>query len=137
MISSPSVTTRGEELIARLEKGEDFADLARRFSSDSHAKDGGLWKDVKPEEAFRQEIAEAIAKLKVGEFSPLVNLDGWGFIVRKEAETVKRRRSFAEAYDDIARNVKDDTAKAEYDAWMKRLRAQAFVKKYPMPDDAK
>ena len=134
---TPSVSTRGEEIIARLEKGEDFADLARRYSADSHAKDGGLWKDVKPEEAFRPEIAATIAKLKVGEFSTLVNIDGWGFIVRKDEETGGKTLSFTEAYDVIARNVKNDAAKAEYDAWMKRLRAQAFVKTYPMPDDAK
>ena len=134
---TPSVSTRGEELVARLEKGEDFADLARRYSADSHAKDGGEWKDVKPEDAFRPEIASTIAKLKVGEFSPLVNLDGWGFIVRKDAETVGRQLSFSEAYDAIATNVKNDTAKAEYDAWMNRLRAQAFVKKYPIPDETK
>ena len=134
---TPSVTTRGEEILARLEKGENFADLARLYSADSHAKDGGVWKDVKPEEAFRPEIAETIAKLKVGEFSTLVNLDGWGFIVRKDAETLGKQMSFSEAYDQIERNVKSEQAKAEYDAWMKRLREQAFVKIYPMPDDAK
>jgi len=134
---TPSITTRGDEIAARLEKGEDFAELARRYSSDSHAKDGGQWKDVNPAEAFRPEIAEVIAKLKVGEFSPLVNLDGWGFIVRKDAEEVGKQRTFADAYDDIAYNVKKDASKAEYDAWMERLRAQAFVKKYPMPDDVK
>ena len=134
---TPSVSTRGEEILARLEKGEDFAELARKHSADSHAKDGGLWKDVKPEEAFRPEIAETIAKLKVGEFSNLVNLDGWGFIVRKDAETQSKQLTFSEAYDKIARNVKDAQAKVEYDAWMKRLREQAFVKIYPMPDETK
>lgn len=134
---TPSVTTRGEEILARLEKGEDFADLARRYSTDSHAKDGGLWKDVNPQEAFRPEIADTIAKLKVGEFSPIVNLDGWGFIVRKDAETIGKQLSFSEAYDEIARNVKNEAGKAEYAAWMKRLRAQAYVVKYPMPSEAK
>ena len=66
---APSVSTRGEEILARLGKGEDFADLARQFSADSHAKDGGVWKDVNPQEAFRPEIAQAIAALKVGEVS--------------------------------------------------------------------
>ena len=135
--ATPSVSTRGEEIIARLEKGEDFAELARRYSADSHAKDGGQWKDVNPAEAFRPEIADTIAKLKVGEFSTLVNLDGWGFIVRKDAETVGKQLTFAEAYDEIARRVKADAAKAEYDAWMKRLRAESFVKKYPLPDEVK
>lgn len=132
---TPSVSTRGEELIGRLEHGEKFEDLARAHSADSHAKDGGLWKDVKPEEAFRPEIAAAIAKLKPGAFSPLVNLDGWGFIVRKESETKEHQKSFAEAYDDIARNVRKDAVEAAYRDWIARLRAEAYIKRYPIPEE--
>lgn len=133
--TTPSVSTRGEEILARLEKGESFADLARLYSADSHAKDGGVWEKIDPEESFRPEIAETIAKLKVGEFSTLVNLDGWGFIVRKDAESVASQLSFAEAYDQIEQNVKRDLAKEQYAAWMARLRAEAFVKIYPMPSE--
>ncbi len=132
---SPSVSTRGEEILARLERGEPFADLARKFSADSHAKDGGAWKDVNPEEAFRPEIAQAIASLKVGEVSKLVDLDGWGFIVRKDAETGVKERSFAEAYDDIERNVKARLGKEAYRNWVQRLRAAAFIKIYPFPEE--
>ena len=132
---TPSVTTRSEEIFGRLDAGEKFADLAKAFSADSHAKDGGQWKDVKPEEAFRPEIADAISKLKVGEVSKLVNLDGWGFIVRKDAETEKRQLSFADAYDQIARNVRKRLVKARHDAWIARLRAAAFIKVYPIPDE--
>ena len=132
---SPSVSTRGEEILARIEKGEDFADLARKFSADSHAKDGGTWKDVNPEEAFRPEIAKTIAALKVGEVSKLVDLGGWGFIVRKDAETGTKELSFAEAYDDIERNVKKRLGKEAYKEWIQRLRAAAFIKIYPFPED--
>ena len=131
----PPVSTRGEEILARLEKGEDFADLARKFSADSHAKDGGAWKDVNPEEAFRPEIAKTIASLKVGEFSKLVDLDGWGFIVRKDAETTAQELSFAEAYEDVERNVKKKLGKEAYRAWVQRLREAAFIKIYPFPED--
>ena len=133
--NAPSVSTRGEEILARLEKGEDFADLARQFSADSHAQDGGAWKDVNPQEAFRPEIAQAIAALKVGEFSKLVDLDGWGFIVRKDAETGAKDLSFAEAYDQIERNLKKRLGQAEYKAWIQRLREAAFIKIYPFPED--
>ena len=132
---APPVSTRGEEILARLEKGEDFADLARQFSADSHAKDGGAWKDVNPEEAFRPEIAKTIASLKVGEFSKLVDLDGWGFIVRKDAETAAQELSFAEAYEDVERNVKKKLGKEAYRAWIQRLRDAAFIKIYPFPED--
>lgn len=132
---TPSVTTRGEEILGRLAAGEKFADLAKAFSADSHAKDGGQWKDVKPEEAFRPEIADAIAKLKVGEVSKLVNLDGWGFIVRKDAETKDQQLSFSDAYDQVARNVRKRLVRTRHDAWIARLRAAAFIKVYPIPDE--
>ena len=131
----PSVSTRGEEILARLEKGEDFADLARKFSADSHAKDGGKWKDVNPEEAFRPEIAKAIAALKVGEVSKLVDLGGWGFIVRKDAESSAKELTFAEAYDEIESNVKKRLGQEAYKAWIQRLRDAAFIKIYPFPED--
>ncbi len=131
----PSVKDRAAEIIKKLDApGGDFAALARANSADSHAKDGGVWKDVNPEEAFRPEIADAIALLKVGEHSGLVDLDGWGFIVRKDAETSAKTLSFAEAYDRILRNVRRAEAQKAYDAWMKRLRAEAFIKTYPMPE---
>ena len=132
---APSVSTRSEEIFARLEKGAAFADLARQFSADSHAKDGGVWKDVNPQEAFRPEIAQTIAKLKVGQISKLVNLDGWGFIVRKDAETGAQELSFAEAYDQIERNVKAKLGKKVYREWIQRLRDAAFIKVYPFPEN--
>lgn len=133
--SAPSVETRAREILDRLAKGEKFGDLARQFSSDSHAKDGGLWKNVKPEEAFRPEIAEAIGKLNVKQISPLLNLDGWGFIVQKVDETKEKTRTFAEAYDEIVANVKKAEADAKYKEWLQRLRADAFIKIFPPPTD--
>ena len=131
----PSVKDRANDILKKLGAPDaDFAALAREYSSDSHAKDGGVWKDVNPDEAFRPEIADEIAKLKVGEHSGLVDLDGWGFIVRKDAESAAKTLSFSEAYDRIMRNVRRDNAAKAYEDWMKRLRAEAFIKTYPMPD---
>ena len=131
----PPMKDRAAELLKQIDApGGDFAAIARKHSADSHAKDGGLWKDVNPEEAFRPEIADAIAMLKAGEHSGLVDLDGWGFIVRKEAETAAKKLTFAEAYDRIVRNVRRAKSQKAYDAWMKRLRAEAFIKTYPMPE---
>ena len=130
-----SVKDRADAILKKLAAPDaDFAALAREYSSDSHAKDGGVWKDVKPDEAFRPEIADAIAMLKVGEHSELVDLDGWGFIVKKDSETSAKQLSFAEAYDRIARNVRRAEAAKAYDAWLERLRAEAFIKIYPMPE---
>jgi len=124
-----------KDVVARLDKGEPFADLAIKLSADSHAKDGGLWKDVNPSEEFRPEVAAAIDKLKPGERSDPIVLDGWSFIVRKEEDSAARTLSFAEAYDSVMRNVKRDLGKRRHKEWIARLRDAAYVKEYPMPND--
>lgn len=127
----PSLSTRWEQIGEELAMGRTFSDLAIKYSADSHAKDGGLWKDVNPAEAFRPEIAEVISGLDTGRVSRMIDLDGWGFIVKKESETKAKQMSFAEAYDDIAANVKEAVAKKAYDEWIVRLKENAFIKKYP------
>jgi parvulin-like peptidyl-prolyl isomerase len=124
----PSLSTRWEQIGEELAMGRTFSDLAIKYSADSHAKDGGLWKDVNPAEAFRPEIAEVISGLDTARVSRMIDLDGWGFIVKKESETKAKQMSFAEAYDDIAANVKEAAAKKAYDEWIVRLKENAFIK---------
>ena len=131
----PSISTRWAQIGEELAAGKSFAELAVTHSADSHAKDGGLWKDVDPAEAFRPEIAEAIGKLKVGQTSEMIDLDGWGFIVKKEAATEAKAMTFEEAYDKISWNVRNAAAKTAYDAWIARLKDDAYVKTYPMPKE--
>ena len=131
----PSLETRWAQIGEELAAGANFSDLAIKYSADSHAKDGGLWADVNPEEAFRPEIAETIAKLGVGMVSNMIEIDGWGFIVKKESEVKARKLSFEEAYDRIAAAVQKEAAKKAYDEWIARLKDDAFIKTYPMPKE--
>lgn len=130
-----SLETRWAQIGEELAKGENFSDMAIKYSADSHAKDGGLWENVNPEEVFRPEIVEAIERLEVGHVSSMINLDGWGFIVKKESETKAKQMSFAEAYDKIAENVQKAAAKKAYDEWILRLKDTSFIKIYPMPKE--
>ena len=129
-----SVKTRGTQILEEIASGKSFSDLAVMYSADSHAKDGGLWKDVNPDKAFRPEIAAEIAKLKVGMVSDMIDLDGWGFIVKKESAVDSKEMTFAEAYDKISWNVRRAAAKKAYDEWIARLKEDAFIKVYPMPE---
>ena len=130
-----SINTRAMQIDEELAKGEKFADLATKYSADSHAKDGGLWKDVNPDESFRPEIAAAIAKLKIGGVSKMIDIDGWGFIVKKEAESGAKTMSFEEAYDKISWNLRNEAAKKAYDEWIARLKDDAFIKINPAPKE--
>jgi len=111
-------------------KTMDFADVARRRSADTHAPQGGAWRDIQCEDVFRPEICNAIYSLSKGETSGWVELDGWSFLIRKDDETVAQTRSFAEAYDDIEENVRKARSKELYDRWLDILKSETYIKVY-------
>ena len=107
-----------------------FADVARKYSVDAHASQGGLWANVKPEDEFHPDICAAIEKLADGEVSDWIPIEDSFCLVRKEASAAARPLSFAEAYDSIEAAVKNENAKKLYTEWIARLREATFVKYY-------
>ena len=78
------VLAEGEDLLDRVTRGEDFGDLARKYSKDEMAEkngDWGLydWKNLSPLEQ------EQIGKLTPGEISPALTLEG-GVVILKVTE---------------------------------------------------
>lgn len=129
ILLGPDDAAKKPEIDAAL-KTESFADLARKYSADAKAKEGGQWKDVVPEEVFRPEICAEIAKMPKGTISKWIELDGWSFLLRKDEESGGTRQSFAEAYDKIAANVREAEAERLYKAWIERLKTQTYIKVY-------
>ena len=125
----PSDSDKRDEVMSLI-KTNSFAEVAKRYSAESHAAEGGLWKDIDPAECFRPEVCEVIAKMPLLTISSWVELDGWSYLIRKESETPSKPLSFAEAYDKIDANVREDKAKQIYQDWVKRLRSESYIKIY-------
>ncbi|MBO4709834.1 MAG: peptidyl-prolyl cis-trans isomerase [Kiritimatiellae bacterium] len=111
-------------------KTEPFGEVAKKYSSDARAKDGGQWKDVKPEDVFKPEICAEIAKMKKGETSKWIELDGWNFLIRKDDEKSGVKMTFEQAYDAVAQNVRREIADKRYREWIDRLKAETYIKVY-------
>ena len=111
-------------------KTEPFGEVAKKYSSDARAKDGGQWKDIKPEDVFRPEVCAEIAKMKKGETSKWIELDGWNFLVRKDDEKTGAKMTFEQAYDAVAENVRKELADKRYREWIDRLKAETYIKVY-------
>ena len=134
VLLSPDKADRKAEVSKAL-KEEPFAAVARRYSCDSRAAQGGKWEGVVPEEVFKREVCDEIAKMPKGTMSKWLEIDGWCFLLRLDDVKPAVNLSFAEAYDDIERNVKARLGKEAYRDWVQRLRAAAFIKIYPFPED--
>ena len=89
---------------------------------------GKKYENVKPEDLFKPEVCAEIEKMPKGTISHWIEIDGWSFLLRKDAETAGRKSTFDEAYDEVEAAVKAAESKRLYKAWVERLRAESYIK---------
>ena len=89
---------------------------------------GKKYENVKPEEMFKPEVCVEIEKMPTGTLSHWIEIDGWSFLLRKDAESTGKSLTFDEAYDAVEAAVKEQEAKRLYSAWLERLRAETYIK---------
>jgi len=128
-----SVAVRADKIAAALKAGTSFASLATTYSKDAKAANGGSWGKVNPEDVFRKEIVDALNKLKPGETAPVVMLDGYGYIVRKDEQQDARALTFEEAAPYVESHLRMRQAEKLYKEWTDRLRAEAYIKVFELP----
>jgi peptidyl-prolyl cis-trans isomerase SurA len=133
ILISPSELVTPEEareqiqnLKQRIEQGEDFAELAREYSSDqSTANIGGLLEWF-PAGGYGPEIQQAVESLEPGEVSePFRGGRGWHLVkledVRETDRTEEIRRSEAREM------LSQQKSQEELDRFMRQMRNESFV----------
>lgn len=129
----PTVEATAAKIAEALQAGTPFATLAKTYSQDGKAADGGSWGKVNPDDVFRKEIVEALAKLLPGQVSPVLVIEGYGYIIRKDEQQDSRVLTFEEAapyVESRLRMRKTETLRKE---WVDRLRKEAYIKVFELP----
>ena len=132
IILDPPEQAGDESVEARAAKVAE-ALKAGTYSRDAKASEGGSWGKVNPEDVFRREIVETLAKLSPGETSPVVVLDGYGYIVRKDEQQDARPLTFEEAAPYVESHLRMRQAEKLYKEWTDRLRAESYIKVFELP----
>ena len=97
-------------------------------TADIAALGGRRYENVKPEEQFKPEICREIEAMPTGTISHWIELDGWSFLIRKDADSSSKTLSFEEAFDMVEAAVKEAESERLYKAWIARLRAETYIK---------
>lgn len=110
----------------RIVKGEDLGEIAKKVSDDPGSKIGGGDLGWQPAGVYAPEFEEALAKLQPGQLSaPFRSPFGWHVVKvlerRSRDTTDETRRARARAA------IQNRKAAEEYDMWLRRLRAEAYV----------
>ena len=105
--------------------GESFGDLAKRFSNDSSAPQGGDLGWLNPGETVPP-FEKAMNALKIGELSqPVQSQFGWHLILVEG----RRTQDMADQYlrNQVRQRLFIRRSEAEFDSWLQRVRNQSYI----------
>ncbi len=105
--------------------GESFSDLAKRFSNDSSAPQGGDLGWLNPGETVPP-FEKAMNALQIGEVSaPVQSQFGWHLILVDGRRTQDMADQFLR--NQVRQRLFMQRSEAEFDAWLQRVRNQSYI----------
>lgn len=113
----------------RILGGETFSSVAREVSQDSRAANGGDWGWVNPAE-LRAEIRDAVAGLKSGDLSEIIETPEALYLLRVEEKSEARVKSFDEVRLDVEAKLREAEYDRIYKRWIERLKRRFAVTMY-------
>ncbi len=115
-----------DKIVSRLDRGGDFAALAKKYSSDSSAKRGGElgWFQQKALQKSEPEVLQAIVKLDAGGYTktPIKTTSGW-LVIRLDDKTKVTAPDFATLKPGLEKEVQQKMT----ELYLKKLRSTAIV----------
>jgi len=124
---SRRLKAKGEEILARLKNGEDFAALAKEFSQGPGANEGGDLGAFKADQ-LEPELRKALAGIEVGKFTDLIVRANGIQIIKLIKRQKAQARPLEEVKDAIHAKLYQEEVNRRYMAWIKELRKETFTK---------
>jgi len=135
--SSENVEATAKEVLAQVESGTDFADLAKKYS-DYNRAGGGLFQDNNgwaEREGLKSDLAEVAFQLRPGQSSGLIALptaDGKSAYYILHVEEVKKATvtplsSIRDAIESTLQAAESEKVQRD---WIDRLKRDAYIEKF-------
>jgi peptidyl-prolyl cis-trans isomerase SurA len=121
------VMTTALMVLQEARSGNDFAELARKYSDDPQAaKDGGELGIFKKGDML-PEIEDNVINMKPGEISDLVITPAGFHIIKLEESTIGKTRSFEEVKGEIEELLYKKKSEERFNTWLEDLRKAAAI----------
>ncbi len=116
-----------QQILKRLEKGEDFASMAKQYSNGPNAEDGGLWSFNEVNE-LRKDLRDVVYSLKDNERSKLIESPVGYHIFKMELIKPEKIQEFEEVQDEIYKKIYREEISRLKQQYLNSLKAGIFVK---------
>ena len=118
-----------EEIQGKIKEGADFGLMAKTYSEDSKARNGGDWGTVERDD-FKTLLSDAAFKLKEHTVSSILEDERNFYLLWVEAAQRGRVPPLEEIREKVARFVLQEKRIAAHQKWMQRLRDKANINIY-------
>jgi parvulin-like peptidyl-prolyl isomerase len=120
-LSSPK--TLAEEILAKLDEGAAFPEMAKIYSQGSQSVEGGDWGWVE-KSVLREDLASVAFSLKPGQRTGVIERPDGCYIMLVEETKVAHTRPISEVRVEIENVLKAEETRRLHDKWIERLKAK-------------
>lgn len=117
------------EVLSKLDDGEDFAKLAKKYSEDGATKNNGGEVGWKTKDSWTPELAEAAFKLSAGETSKVIEVQKMYYIIKVDEKKPETQKTFDEVKEQIKQTILSQKQNDKYKQWVNDLKKKADIKK--------
>lgn len=117
-----------KDVHARLKKGEDFAELAKKYSEDPSSKDRGGDLGYFSRGDMVPPFDKAAFALDVGQLSDIVTTDFGYHIIQLQEKKAASKMSFEEIKEDLREYLFTQRGSKRFESYVKELRSKAEIK---------
>lgn len=117
------------ELVRRLQKGEDFGELAKQYSHGHTASLGGLWQPVQPESLAKPYDALAVEaeKIQPGQIAGPIEAGEHIFIMKLEEKRPKSFEPLENVQKEVEAKITFDRREKAFDEFSSKLMQQVAL----------
>lgn len=117
-----------EEIRAKIVAGADFATMAKTYSQDSRAENGGEW-DWMERKLMKPSMADAAFALKDGGVSKMIEDETAFIIIYLDAKKFGAVTPMEKVRGDIEKMITVERAKGDIEKWVEGLKKKAVIRK--------
>lgn len=123
------IKNRATDILRKAKAGEDFSELASKYSEDAYRVKGGDLGWVH-QGRLEKPIEEAVLKLKVGEISGLIETIFGYHIIKLEEKKLEEQLGFSEVRDSLKRELEPKRYNEVREKFLKTLKDKAKIEIY-------
>jgi peptidyl-prolyl cis-trans isomerase SurA len=115
-----------QEIRTKISGGADFAQMAKTYSQDSRAEQGGDW-GLQERATLNKEIADVAFALKSGSVSNVVDVDANYMIIFCEAKQPGNQEPLEKVRPQIEKIISAEMGRDAVNRWLSGLAAKAII----------